>query len=122
MLRVLKQKKAQAVTGEYAMVIFLSMAVVLAMMIYFKRAIQARIYDARNYMLNEVQTRTEGEFNGNFYKEYEPYYGNTLARVTRDLNEETRLEGGGSSGIFRKDYNTVITVEVNSETLPPRGY
>jgi hypothetical protein len=122
MLRCLKEKKAQAIMGEYAMLFFLVMATVIAMMVYFKRAIQVRIYEAHNYMVEQAQSRTAGDFNGTFYKEYEPYYANTSAIVTRDINEETYLDEGASSGIFRKDYNTTISVAVNSETAPPRGY
>ena len=38
----------QAVMGEYVVVIFLVIAAVSAMTIFFKRAVQARIHDAKS--------------------------------------------------------------------------
>lgn len=122
MLRALKNKNAQAVVGEYTIVIFLVMAVVITMAVYFKRAVQARMRDAREYMITEVRERTDGDFNGILYREYEPYYGNTAAVVSRDMNEETRIQPGGSSGIFQKFYNVSVSVDVNSETAPPKDF
>ena len=122
MLRTLKNKNAQAVMGEYVLVIFLVMAVLTAMTVYFRRAVQARIHDARDYMVTEVRARTTGVFNGNLYREYEPYYGNTSARVFRSTDYEARVLPGGSSGIFQKDYNETVSVQVNSETAPPRDF
>ena len=122
MLRVLKNKNAQAVMGEYVLVIFLVMAVLTAMTVYFRRALQARIHDARDYMIGEVRVRTAGVYNGNLYKEYEPYYGNTAARVFRSMDDEIRVLPGGSSGIFQKIYDGTVSVQVNSETAPPQDY
>jgi hypothetical protein len=92
------------------------------MTIFFKRAVQARIHDARDYMIGEVRTRTAGQFDGNLYKWYEPYYGNTQAVVTRDMDDTANLIGGGSSGIFNRVYNQSVVVRVNSETSPPREF
>lgn len=122
MLKSLKNRKAQAVMGEYVVVIFLAVSVVTGMMFYFQRAIQARIRDAREYMVTEVRARTEGSFEGNLYREYEPYYANTVAIVSRNMNDESRLLGGGSSGIFQKYYNETTSVSSNSETAPPRDH
>ncbi|MCK5081442.1 MAG: hypothetical protein KAR31_00915 [Candidatus Omnitrophica bacterium] len=122
MLRTLKNKDAQAVMGEYVLVIFLVMAVLIGMTAYFKRSMQARIHDARYYMVNEVRERTADVYVGNLYKEYEPYYGNTVANVSRSIADETRVEPGASSGIFRKSYNEAVSVWVNSQTAPPRDF
>ena len=122
MLKFLRNNKAQAVSGEYVMVIFLMMAVMISMTIYFKRAVQARIHDARDYMVFKAAEETMNYFNGSFYLEYEPYYANTSAIVNRFMDDQTSLLGGGSSGIFRKDYDETISVTVNSETAPPRDF
>lgn len=122
MLKSLRNKNAQAVMGEYVLVIFLVMAVLTAMTIYFKRAVQARIHDARDYMVSEVRVRTAGSFDGNLYKEYEPYYGNTVATVFRSMDDQTMILPGASSGIFQKIYNETVAVQVNSETAPPRDF
>lgn len=122
MLRALKNTNAQAVMGEYVMVIFLVLAVLMAMMVYFRRAVQARIHDARDYMVTEVRARTMGVFDGNLYREYEPYYGNTSATVFRSVDDESRVLPGASSGIFQKVYDSTTVVRVNSETAPPREF
>ncbi len=122
MLKYLNNKRAQAVMGEYVLVIFLVIASMVAMTIFFKRAVQARIHDARDYMVGEVRERTRAVFDGNLYKEYEPYYGNTDAIVVRDSAQTSKLWGGGSSGVYRKDVNEAIQVRVLSETAPPRDF
>ena len=122
MLRYIRDRKAQAVMGEYMIVIFLVLAALIAMTIYFKRAVQARIHDARDYMVSEVRTRTQGEFDGNLYKEYEPYYSNVAASVTRDVDYTTSILPGASSGIFQKIVNETTSVQSVSQTAPPREF
>src|SRR3989338_9576767 len=78
--------KAQAVMGEYVLVFFLAIGMATAMTIYFKRGVQARIFDARNAMLNIVVNRTAGYYTGNIQIGYEPYYGNTVSTVSRREN------------------------------------
>jgi hypothetical protein len=119
MLRNLKKTTAQAVMGEYVLLIVLVMAVLMAMGVYFRRAMQARIHDARDYMINGVRNQTAGYFDGTLYKEYEPYYGNTSAIVSRDIDDETRVMPGGTTGIFRKIFDEEMGVVVNSDTASP---
>jgi hypothetical protein len=122
MLRVKKNRNGQAIIGEYAVVIAMVLSAIVAMTVYFKRAVQARIYDARNYMVNEVGTRTAGEYNGDLYYGYEPYYVDSAANVQRIANDSTQLLPGTSSGTFRKDYNEAVSMRVESETLPPKNF
>ena len=121
MLRVVKSRKGQAVIGEYAVVISMVLAVIVAMTVYFKRAVQARIHGARDYMVNEVLTRTEGQYNGPIYSGYEPYYTQTNSVVSRTADDETRIlpTGIGTSGAFEKDYDETVSTSTQSETLPP---
>ena len=122
MLRYINNQRGQAVVGEYALVIFLVLAVITTMTIYFKRGIQARIHDARDYMVDEVRTRSAGSFDGDLYKEYEPYYLETDATITRDLSHMTNILPGATSGIFRKTIDDTTAVQVQSETLPPKDF
>jgi hypothetical protein len=108
--------------GEYAVMIAMVMAAIVAMTVYFKRAVQARIHDARDYMVNEVRMRTTGEFSGNLYTGYEPYYGNTLSTVSSRAEDQSVLLPGASSGIFQKSYNQTTSMTVESETAPPRAF
>lgn len=122
MLKNLSNRQAQAVMGEYVLVIFMVLAVIVAMTVYFKRAIQARLHDARDYMVNDVRQRTVGSYNGELYLHYEPYYTNTIATVARDASSTTLILPGASSGIFRKVIDETTSVQVNSETAPPRDF
>ena len=122
MARYLKDQMAQAVMGEYMVVIFLVLTMIVAMTIYFKRAVQARIHDARDYMVGEVRVRTQGEFDGNLYKEYEPYYSNVAALVARDADYTTQILPGASSGIFQKIVNETTGVQAISQTAPPKDF
>lgn len=122
MLKQIRNKQAQAVMGEYVLVIFLVIAGIVSMAIYFKRAVQARIHDARDYMVSEVRTRTAGEYDGDLYLEYEPYYINTAATVTRDASDTKSLAPGASSGIFQKIFDETTSVQASSETAPPREF
>lgn len=113
--------------GEYVLLFFLAVGVITAMTVYFKRAVQARIFDARNTMLNTVVLRagssgyyTVDELKSNVLIGYEPYYGNTVARTTYNVDETINLTAGGSTGVFRKDIDNWTNSVVNSETAPPR--
>lgn len=123
MLRYLKTNRAQAVSGEYVLVFFLVVGMMTAMTVYFKRAVQARIYDARNTMLNMVLIRAKktGYYPGNLQTEYEPYYdANRVSTIVRKVNMQTKLLPGASSGIFRKVSDEITAVQVESETAPPK--
>ena len=119
MLRYFKTNKAQAVMGEYVLVFFVVMGMATAMTIYFKRGVQARIFDARNAMLNMVLNRTQGYYTGNVQIGYEPYYGNTVSTVARRENAATELLPGATTGIFRKTFDDVTAVQTQSQTAPP---
>ena len=106
--------------GEYVLVFFLVIGMVTAMTIYFKRAVQARIFDTRNTMLNMALNRTEGYFTGNIQAEYEPYYGNTLSTSARQEDTTTNLLPGATTGIFRKITDETTAVQTHSETAPPK--
>jgi len=122
MLRYINNRQAQAVVHEYALVIFLVIGLITTMAVYFKRGFQARIHDARDYMVDDVSVRAAGNYYGNLYLHYEPYYTKTDAETTSDASGTTLLLPGQSSGIFRKDINERTTSNVSSETAPPRDF
>ena len=119
MLKHLNDNKAQAIAGEYLLVMFLVVGMVGAMTLYFRRALQARIHDARYGMITTVQDRAgsvSANFVGNLYRAYEPYYANAMSTVNQQLQSTTRLSEGG---YFRKEYNDYVRVESFSVTAPP---
>ncbi len=120
MLKYLKDKQAQVMVGEYVMVIFLVLAAMTAITVYFKRAVQARIHDARYYMANEVRQRVGEQFNGTLSGSYEPYYTDTSSTISRGSSQTTSVFPGLSSGIFEESFNEATNVTTFSTTAPPR--
>ncbi|VAX37508.1 hypothetical protein MNBD_UNCLBAC01-564 [hydrothermal vent metagenome] len=84
--RLIKNKKAQN-TAEYAILISLVVAGIIAMQTYAQRALQARVRDAGQYLATE--TSDMGSTN-----QYEPYYLSTDYNIDR-ADEETTLLGAG---------------------------
>ncbi len=123
MLKRFYNKKAQANFGEYLLTLFLVVGMMTGMTIYVKRALQARYYDARNTMVQTVRDEAAGYYIGEVRTEYEPYYANTEATVERDILSKTELFEGTrekSAGIFKKTFNEMTSVQVLSETKPPK--
>jgi hypothetical protein len=113
--KLLKNKKAQN-TAEYAILISLVVAGIIAMQTYAQRALQARVRDAANFMA--VQTNDLG---GTL--QYEPYYLTTNYQVSRDENETQTLQGvnrisqevnstTNRLGTQRAEYNSVTGIKL----------
>jgi uncharacterized protein (UPF0333 family) len=92
--KLMKNKKAQQ-TAEYALLISLVVAAVIAMQTYAQRTIQARIRDASAYLT--TQTSALGETN-----QYEPYYLSTDYNVIRNDNTtEIQSQNADGTGLFQ---------------------
>ena len=112
-----KQKTTQAqIIGEYVLTLFLAVAVMTAMTVYVRRVLQARLFDARLYMINTVISVPHIN---KLRREYEPYYVASNSIVDDSQREQTNLLGGGHTGIFQKMYDNVKRAQTNSEQLPP---
>ena len=110
--KLLKNKKAQN-TAEFALLISLVIAGVIAMQTYAQRALQGRIRDAAAYLTN--QTRNLGDT-----IQYSPYYLRTDYNVTHDdvahkvQNTRTVGQDDLSNRVREKDgfqeesYNTIL--------------
>ena len=81
--KLIKNKKAQN-TAEYAILISLVVAGIIAMQTYAQRALQARVRDAGQYLA--AQTSELGTVN-----QYEPYYLSTDYTITRNESERQVL-------------------------------
>jgi len=88
MLRILKSKRAQT-TAEYAILIGLVVAALVAMQIYVKRGLQGRMKGATDYLA--TQTTDLGAAG-----QYEPYYLSSSFDATRDTTESEATATGGS--------------------------
>ncbi len=71
-------------TAEYALLISLVVAAIIAMQTYAQRALQARIKDASQYMVNGTSGLGTTD-------QYEPYYLQTNYEITRDSTTNDKL-------------------------------
>ena len=87
MLRIFRNKKAQT-TAEYAILIGLVVAALVAMQTYVKRGLQGRMKDATDQVA--MQNPTIGATS-----QYEPYYmqSNTTQSTTASDNENIATGG-----------------------------
>ncbi|MBF0571200.1 MAG: hypothetical protein HQL12_04950 [Candidatus Omnitrophica bacterium] len=100
----LKNRKAQN-TAEYALLIALVVAGVIAMQTYAQRALQARIHDASHYMASETNAIGANT-------QYEPYYMVSNYSVNSESNEtkysdNTTLGDNSTSNRGRVGYQNV---------------
>jgi len=87
-----KRLKGQS-TAEYAILIGLVIAAAVAMQIYVKRTLQARVHDAGRYLVNKTVT-LDGARNAEY--QYEPYYIDSGFTVNRDSDARATLGIGGT--------------------------
>ncbi len=118
----LKKKKGQN-TAEYALLIALVIAGIIAMQQYAQRALQARVRDANVYMTSSTNKL------GNSVQ-YEPYYQQSNYEVTRDSVENKRLaegaEGISSDAVTNRvregeqttTYATGLSKPVTNQAMP----
>jgi Flp pilus assembly pilin Flp len=78
--KLMKNKKAQQ-TAEYALLISLVVAAIIAMQTYAQRTIQARIRDASTHLTSETSELGSTA-------QYEPYYLETSYDTLRDETTE----------------------------------
>ena len=89
--KLMKNKKAQQ-TAEYALLISLVVAAIIAMQTYAQRTLQARIHDASYYLTN--QTTALGSTT-----QYEPYYLETSYSTLRnEITRQEQLKGSSADG------------------------
>jgi len=87
--KLIKNKKAQN-TAEYAILISLVVAGIIAMQTYAQRALQGRVRGAAQYL--QCQTTELGNT-----LQYEPYYVDTNYNIVNDSKTERTL-GEGQDG------------------------
>ena len=102
MFRKLKGKKKGQNTAEYAILISLVVAAVIAMQTYVQRGLQSRMRGAvREYLVGETAELGDTV-------QYEPYYLETNFNVLRESEQVVRLDNGltgqfGTANITRED-------------------
>jgi Flp pilus assembly pilin Flp len=110
MLQLLRGKKGQN-TAEYALLIALVVAAIIAMQEYAKRALQARVRDASVFMTNTTGNGDVSVAGFATTTQYTPYYEERDHTVTRESAENQRL----GKGLVANDSTTKRT-RTGSET------
>lgn len=123
----LRQKKGQAVFGEYVLLAVIAVAVVAAMTVYIRRALQGRVRDAVMGSAATIRTpfsadggMTFSQYDGIVHIQYEPYYANRVSVIDQQSDGVRSLRAGGSTGIFREDINDRTYIQTYSNQAPPK--
>lgn len=106
MLRIIKKRKGQN-TAEYAILISLVVAGIIAMQTYAQRALQGRV-QAASTLLSDQGT-TDSDDSGwalDSVKQYEPYYLNSAYDIDRNSTEAQRLAEGTERAITTEERTT----------------
>lgn len=120
--------KAQS-TVEYAIVIGVVVAALVAMQTYVKRGLQARYHDGIQFMVDETNKGQDGGSGIGNTLQYEPYYLDSdytstsnknenesigvRGQVTRNLTQEIRTRAaGGSERVLAPASNTESVSEL----------
>lgn len=115
-------RKGQMIASEYVITLFIVVAVISGLSVFFRRAVQGRIRDAHNSMLNIVRDRIGAQYAGNsVYIQYEPYYRVTDSESTVANNNQKQVLPSYplSSGLYRSNPNEQSLRISNTTTLPP---
>ena len=114
-------KKAQVISSEYVLVIFIVVGMMTAMTMYMTRALQARVFDAHQAMGHIIVDRAQGKTQAlNVYTRYEPYYYDTNSTTYTSQDTEATLEPGFTTGNYRKEINDEKATALYSVTSPPK--
>ncbi|MDO8661642.1 MAG: hypothetical protein Q7K98_00255 [Candidatus Omnitrophota bacterium] len=100
-------KKGQS-TAEYAIVIGLVVAAIVAMQIYVKRGLQGKVKDAVDY-------KDAGDTVTGTTTQYEPYYSSSTMTSTRAASEKAEVTTGG--GVTRTISGEDISTRTGSQTI-----
>ena len=92
MFRNLSQRTKGQNTAEYALLIALVVAGVIAMQTYTQRSLQAKMRDAGQYLTKGADTAIPGVAATD---QYEPYYQNSSYQVSKD-SSENKIQGAGT--------------------------
>ena len=118
--------KGQSILSEHVMVFFIVVAALVAMTTFVQRGLQARIHDARNFMVNSVNSVCDANClaatGGKIANEYEPYYAQMLSDQVH--NEETNLSATQGNAqvlgaIYFKTSKESTKIISTSVQLPP---
>jgi len=119
--------KGQSVLAEHVMIFFVVVAAIIAMTAFVQRGLEARIHDARNFMIDSVTNSGACDANcvaaagGNIAHEYEPYYSQSLSLVQKsdeDFKETTPGKAAAIGVVYNSQVNEATQRTTASGQLP----
>lgn len=110
--------------SEYVIVFAIISAVIMGMTVFFRRLMQARIYDTRNYAATLIHEQT-GELNlagnvANALLGYDPYYLNTLTFTNSTQQSYSEVTPGEREGTFYRNFLDEVSSDRQTIYLPPK--
>ena len=123
-----RSQSGQSILSEHIMIFFVVIAVVAAITVYVQRALQARIHDARDYVISSVANSAVCDANcvraaGNITAEYEPYYTQMTVQSQQN-NDQSRTSMPGKAmvigAIYGKSFNEATQTGSVSCQQPPQ--
>ena len=118
--------KGQSVLSEHVMVFFVVVAALVAMTTYVQRGFEARIDDAKNYMISAANSACDANCQQatgkHVSREYEPYYSQVISdsfHNEQDMNAETKGNAEAIGAIYYRNLNEETETSTNSIQLPP---
>jgi len=120
--------KGQSILSEYVMIFFVVIAALVAMTTFVQRSLEARVHDARNYMIDSVINSNVCDANcvaatgGAIGHEYEPYYALMNSSVQQNEAEglgETPGNAKAIGAIYYKTGNESAQTNSTSVQLAP---
>jgi hypothetical protein len=120
--------KGQSILSEYVMIFFVVIAAAVAVTTYVQRSFEARVHDARNYMIDAVNKSSVCDANcmaatgGSISHEYEPYYSEMVSDAVQNESDSTGAGAGNRQVLgakYFKNLNEETQTTSTSVQLPP---
>ena len=118
MFKIFRSKKGQGIIGEYVLIISLVAVAIMGMMVFTRRALQARYRDASVMVVKRASAALApavGATGPKVLLEYEPYYTVSETNTISDVTETDKAKG---NTFFDKYTNSVRQASSVSQQLP----
>ena len=122
-----RSHSGQSVLSEQMIIIFIVIAAIAAITVYVQRSLEARIHDARNFMVDAVANNSVCDANcllatGNIMHEYEPYYMQMATSSLQNQEQEITAAQGNAQAIgaiYGQSDNETAQSNTVTNQLPP---
>ena len=119
--------KGQSIFSEYVMIFFVVIAAAVAMTTFVQRAFEARVHDARNFLISSANSACDANCmqatgGKTIPYEYEPYYEQYLATVQNNEKDFAGTTQGNAQVIgakYLKSVNGEANTISTSDQLAP---